>query len=494
MNKKTKVVVAGGGTAGWLTAYSLITRLGNVLDITLVESDQIGTVGVGEATIPTMRTYHRLVGIDEKEFMTATQATFKLGIQFDNWGQQGDSYFHSFGEIGQRSWMAEFHEFWMEAKAQGFGGSLDDYCLELKAAQANKFATFAGKKPLNFAYHLNATAYAAYLRKKSEIAGVNRIEGRIEDIQNDETGNISSLTLDSGNKVCGDVFIDCTGFRGLLIGKHLEVEYDDWSHWLAADSAFAVQTEAVEAPRPYTRAIAHPAGWQWRIPLQNRVGNGIVYSSQFLSDDEACSTLMNNLTGPTITEPRKIKFTTGRRKKAWHKNCIAIGLSSGFLEPLESTSIHLITTALLRLMKLFPFGGNTDLLAEQFNRETQLELETIRDFIILHYKLTQRNDSPFWGHYQHMEIPDSLTHRMAMFGENGYAWPDDVSLFRVDSWVQVMMGQGLTPKQHHGAGRVLPVNGLKEQMTALKSMIAQSVSKLPEHADFVKQYCPAKDN
>lgn len=494
MNAKTKIVVAGGGTAGWLTAYSLIARLGNVLDITLVESDQIGTVGVGEATIPTMRTYHRLIGIDEKEFMAATQATFKLGIQFDNWGQQGDSYFHSFGEIGQRSWMAEFHEFWMEAKAQGFGGSLDDYCLELKAAQANKFSTFAGKKPVNFAYHLNATAYAGYLRKKSESAGVKRVEGRIQEIQNNEAGNISSLTLDNGNKVCGDVFIDCTGFHGLLIGKHLDVEYDDWSQWLASDSAFAVQTQAVEPPRPYTRAIAHSAGWQWRIPLQNRVGNGIVFSSQFLSDDEACSTLMGNLTGPTITDPRKIKFTTGRRKKAWHKNCIAIGLSSGFLEPLESTSIHLITTALLRLMKLFPFGGNSDFLAEQFNRETELELETIRDFIILHYKLTQRNDSPFWDHYRNMEIPESLKHRMAMFSENGYAWPDDVSLFRVDSWVQVMMGQGLTPKQYHGAGRVLPVNGLKEQMTALKSMIAQSVSQLPEHADFIKQYCPAQDN
>lgn len=492
MNAMTKIVIAGGGTAGWLTAFSLITRLGKLLDITLVESDQIGTVGVGEATIPTIRAFHSLIGIDEKEFMAATQATFKLGIKFDNWGQQGDSYFHSFGEIGQRSWMAEFHEFWMEAKAQGFGGSLGDYCLELKAAQANKFATQIGKKSLNFAYHMNATAYADYLRGKSEKAGVKRMEGRIQQIQNDEDGNISSLILDNGNAVCGDVFIDCTGFRGLLIGNNLDVEYEDWSHWLASDSAIAVQTEAVEAPRPYTRTIAHSAGWQWRIPLQNRVGNGIVYSSQFMSDDEALSTLMGNLTGPTITEPRQLRFMTGRRKKAWHKNCIAIGLSSGFLEPLESTSIHLVTTAILRLMKLFPFGGNTDLLAEQFNRETQLELETIRDFIILHYNLTQRNDSAFWEHYRNMEIPDSLAHRMAMFRENGYAWPDDVSLFRVDSWVQVMMGQGLMPKQHHGAGRVLPVDGLKQQMKALKEMIDNTVSQLPEHGDFIQKYCPAK--
>ena len=493
MNAKTKVVVAGGGTAGWLTAFSLVTRLGKLLDITLVESDQIGTVGVGEATIPTMRTFHGLIGIDEKEFMAATQATFKLGIQFDNWGQQGDSFFHSFGEIGQRSWMAEFHEFWMEAKAQGFGGSLDEYCLELKAAKANKFSTMVGKKPVNFAYHMNATAYAAYLRQKSEKAGVKRIEGRIKHVQNDEAGNISSLLLEDGEPVLGDVFIDCTGFRGLLIGDNLDVGYEDWSHWLAADSAIAVQTQAVEAPRPYTRAIAHSAGWQWRIPLQNRVGNGIVYASQFLSDDEAQDTLLANLTGQTITEPRQLRFKTGRRKKAWHKNCIAIGLSSGFLEPLESTSIHLVTTAILRLMKLFPFGGNTTMLAEQFNREAQLELETVRDFVILHYHQTQRNDSKFWDHYRNMAVPDSLVHRMAMFRENGYAWPDDVGLFRVDSWVQVMMGQGLMPKQHHGAGGVLPADGLKQQMMTLRNMIDNSVSQMPAHGDFIQSYCPAQD-
>jgi tryptophan halogenase len=493
MNAKTKVIVAGGGTAGWLTAYSLVTRLGKLLDITLVESDQIGTVGVGEATIPTIRTFHGLIGIDEKEFMAATQATFKLGIQFDNWGQQDDSFFHSFGEIGKRAWMAEFHEFWMEAKAQGFGGSLDDYCLELKAAKANKFSTMAGKKPVNFAYHMNATAYAAYLREKSEKAGVKRIEGRIKQVQNDQAGNISSLVLEGGEPVSGDVYIDCTGFRALLIGDNLDVGYEDWSHWLAADSAIAVQTQAVEAPRPYTRSIAHSAGWQWRIPLQNRVGNGIVYASQFLSDDEATGTLLANLSGETITEPRQLRFKTGRRKKAWHKNCIAIGLSSGFLEPLESTSIHLVTTAILRLMKLFPFGGNTTMLAEQFNRETQLELETVRDFVILHYHQTQRNDSAFWDHYRSMEVPDSLVHRMAMFRENGYAWPDDVGLFRVDSWVQVMMGQGLMPKQHHGAGRVLPADGLKQQMMTLRNMIDNSVSQMPEHGDFIQSYCPAQD-
>lgn len=493
MNTKTKVVIAGGGTAGWLSAYTLVTRLGNVLDIELVESDQIGTIGVGEATIPTMKTFHSLIEIDEREFMSATQATFKLGIMFDNWGQKGDSYLHSFGEIGQRSWMAEFHEFWMEAKAQGFGGSLDDYCLELKAAKANKFATHAGKKPINYAYHLNATAYAVYLRKKAEAAGVKRFEGKIQEVIKDEKGNIAFLQLDNGKTVAGELFIDCTGFRALLMGEHLGVNYEDWSHYLAADSAIAVQTQAVEAPRPYTRAIAHSAGWQWRIPLQNRVGNGLVYSSQYLSDDEANRTLLANVSGQTITEPRTLRFKTGRRKKSWSKNCIAIGLSSGFLEPLESTSIHLVTTALIRLMKLFPFTGDNALLAEQFNRETKLELETIRDFIILHYKLTQRNDSPFWDHYRNMPIPDSLKHRMTIFRENGYVWPDDVALFRVDSWVQVMMGQGIIPKQHHGASRVIPTESLKKQMQALKQMIHNNVSQLPDHLDFIRQYCPQRD-
>jgi tryptophan halogenase len=494
MDAKIKVVIAGGGTAGWLSAYSLVKRLGSVLDITLVESDHIGTVGVGEATIPTMRTFHRLVGIDEQEFMSATQATFKLGIQFDHWGQRGDSYFHSFGEIGQRSWMAEFHEFWMEAKANGFGGSLEDYCLELTAAKANKFTTQVGNKAVNFAYHLNATAYAGFLRTKSEALGVKRQEGVIEQVQKDESGNISSLTLGNGEHIRGDFFIDCTGFRGLLIGEHLGVGYEDWSHFLAADSAIAVQTEKVEAPRPYTQVIAHPAGWQWRIPLQGRVGNGIVYSSKFLSDDDAETTLMANLTGKPITKPKRLRFTTGRREKSWHKNCVAIGLASSFLEPLESTSIHLITTALLRLMKLFPFGGNTALLAEQYNREVKLEAETIRDFIILHYHLTERDDSPFWDHYRTMEIPESLAHRMAIFRENGYAWPDDVGLFRVDSWVQVMMGQGLMPEQHHKGSQVLPTEGLKEQMRALKKRVENSVAQMPEHADFIKTYCPANNS
>ncbi len=494
-DSKTHVVIAGGGTAGWLSAYTLAKRLGNLIDITLVESDQIGTVGVGEATIPTMRSFHQLIEIDEREFMRATQATFKLGISFEGWGAPDENYMHSFGVIGQSTWMAEFHQYWLEANAKGFGGSLEDYCLELKAAKANKFGVKAGQTPLNYAFHFDATAYAKFLRRKGEALGVRRVEGKIRKTNVDtSTGDIQSLDLDKGDKVNGDFFIDCTGFKGLLIGEEMGIEHEDWSHWLAADRALAVQTESTEAPPPYTRAIAHPNGWQWRIPLQHRTGNGLVYSSRFCSDEEAHATLLANLSGNTLSEPRLLRFKTGRRKKAWHKNCVAIGLSSGFLEPLESTSIHLITTSLVRLMRLFPFSGNMKPLAERFNHETKFELEAVRDFIILHYKQTHREDSDFWNYYRTMEIPESLAERIDIFRENGYVWPDSVNLFRVDSWIQVMMGQGLLPKNRHGAGRILPPDALKSQLETLSSFVNSNLTKLPDHGDFIKQYCPSSGN
>ena len=494
MREKNRVVVAGGGTAGWLTAYSLVKRLGNVLDITLVESDQIGTVGVGEATVPTIRGFHQFFGIDEREFMRATQATFKLGIVFENWGAPGESYAHSFGEIGQSNWMVEFHQYWLEAHANGFGGNLEDYCLELKAAKAGKFAKMAGETPLTYAFHLNATDYAAFLRQKSESLGARRVEGKITEVTIDpETGNIQSLELEQDRKVAGDFFIDCTGFRSLLLGDTLGVQFEDWGHWLAADRALAVQTESTEPPLPYTRAIAHPSGWQWRIPLQSRTGNGFVYSSRFCSDDEARATLLGNITGKTITEPLSLKFKTGRRVNAWHKNCVAIGLSGGFLEPLESTSIHLIDTVLVRLMRLFPFAGAMAPLAEQFNRDTRIEWEAVRDFIILHYKQTQRDDSEFWNFYRSMDIPDSLAHRIEIFKENGYMWSDLANLFRAHSWTQVMFGQGLFPKHCHGASRILPPEALKVELEKLSTLVKQNLAKLPDHEDFIKQYCPAQN-
>ena len=487
-----RVVIAGGGTAGWLTACGLSRRLGSLLDITLVESDAIGTIGVGEATIPPMRNFHRIMDIDEQAFMRATQATFKLGIVFDNWGVIGDSYIHSFGEIGQRSWMAEFHEFWLEARDQGFGGSLDEYCLELMAAKAGKFAKNVQDSRINFAFHLDATRYAGFLRQLSEAAGVKRVEGKISEVRKDsETGDLQALLLERGEVIEGDLFVDCTGFRALLIGDSLGVGVEDWSHWLASDRAIAVQTEATEPPPPYTRSIAHASGWQWRIPLQTRVGNGIVYSSQFLSDDEAEATLLDNLTGETRTEPRLLRFGTGRRIKAWEKNCVAMGLASGFVEPLESTSIHLIMTSIFRLIRLFPFGEDRESLAHRFNEDTRVEMEAVRDFIILHYKQTQRTDSDFWNTYRTMEIPDSLAERIEIFRSNGYVWSDDVTLFRIASWVQVMMGQGIEPGAHHNAGRLMGNDALKKSLDELRSTIANNVQQMPTHQQFIDHYCAA---
>ena len=490
MKEKTRVIIAGGGTAGWLTAFSLVKRLGKLLDITLVESDQIATVGVGEATVPTMRSYHRLLEIDEKEFMSETQGSFKLAIKFDNWANIGDEYIHSFGVIGQGSWMTEFHEYWLELNAHGLGGNLDDYCLEWKAAKQGKFALQAGKTAVNYAYHLNATDYARYLRGKSEKLGVNRVEGKITNVNLcPESGNISSLELERGEILEADFFVDCTGFRALLIGQTLGVPYDDWSHWIASDSAWAMQSESAETP-PYTRAIAFDCGWQWRIPLQNRTGIGFVYSSRFCSDDEARDILMNNLTGAPLTDPYLLKFTTGRREQPWQKNCVAIGLASGFIEPLESTSIHLITTALVRLMRLFPFTAEFEQQAERYNAESKFEMEEVRNFIILHYHQTFRDDSEFWNYYRTMEIPDDLAHRLEIFRKNGYVWPDGVNLFRIDSWIQVMMGQGIFPVGHHGASRILSAEILEKQVRQMRDAVDRDLALMPPHDEFLRKYCP----
>ena len=490
--KKVRVVIAGGGTSGWLAAYSLAIRLGKLLDITLVESDQIRTVGVGEATVPTMRSFHQLIEVDEVEFLKETQGTFKLAIRFDNWANIGDSYIHSFGVIGERSWMTEFLAFWLAARDKGFGGDLEDYCLEWKAAWQNKFATRANQTPVNYAFHMDATAYAAYLRKKAEALGVKRIEGKIEHADvHPESGDLTALHLERGEHVPGDVFLDCTGFRALLIGDYLGIGYEDWTHWLASDRAIACQCELGGALPAYTNAVAHPAGWQWRIPLQHRMGTGFVYSSQFLSDDEASHTLMSNLTGPALTEPWSLRFTTGVRHRPWYKNCISIGLSSGFLEPLESTSIHLITTSVARLMRLFPFGGNMSQLAERYNDETLTEFRAVRDFIILHYKATERDDTPYWDRNRTMEVPESLAHRLDIFRQNGYIWNDPVGLFRVDSWIQVLLGQGLIPQEYHGAGRLLDPEGLKQQMEKLRKLVDRDLQALPAHEDFIREYCPA---
>jgi len=484
-----KVVIAGGGTAGWMAAAALARQLGPLLDITLVESEDIGTVGVGESTIPTARTFNALLGIDEAEFMRATQATFKLGISFEHWGEVGDRYIHSFGQVGKSTWMGGFHHFWMQAREQGFGGDLGDYCLELKAAEQNRFYTGDDSR-LNYAYHLDAGLYGRFLRGMAEADGVRRVEGKIASVrQRGEDGFVEALVMESGEVVEGDLFVDCTGFRGLLIEQTLKAGFEDWGHWLPTNSALAVQTRSTEPAVPYTRAIAHKAGWRWKIPLQHRVGNGLVYCNDFMSDDEAKNLLMGEIEGETLIEPRLIRYRTGRRRKTWDRNVVALGLASGFVEPLESTSIHLIMVGVTRLMKLFPFGGVSQAAIDHYNRQADDELEKIRDFIILHYKATERADSPFWDRVREMEVPDSLAQRIELFRQSAQVYQAPGELFQVDSWLQVLLGQRVKPQTYHHMGRLMPPQQLKAALDDLKRNIDGVVARLPQHQAFLDSYC-----
>lgn len=484
-----KVVIAGGGTAGWCAAAGLSRLLGPLLDITLVESEDIGTVGVGESTIPTVRNFHHLLGIDERAFLRATNATFKLGIGFEDWARLGDRYTHSFGVIGKSTWMAPFHHMWLQARAEGWGGELRDYCFELQAAEAGKFETGENAR-INYAYHLDASLYGQFLRKMSEAAGVKRVEGKIKTVEQDAgTGFITALAMDNGTRVKGDLFIDCTGFRGLLIEQTLKTGYEDWGQWLPTDRALAVQTESAGPLMPYTRAAAHDAGWRWRIPLRNRVGNGLVYCSANLSDDEAHSRLLGALDAKPIIEPRLIGYKTGRRLKAWNKNCVAFGLSSGFVEPLESTSIHLFQIGITRLVQLFPFGGVTDAVVDHYNDMSRKELEGVRDFVVLHYKATERSDSAFWRDRAAMAIPDSLAQRIDLFTQSGQAYQEATDLFRVDSWVQVLLGQRQEPRSWHLLGKFMDGGQLQTALTGLKGSIAAAVNRMPTHEQFLDSYC-----
>jgi tryptophan halogenase len=494
MDRKLRVVVAGGGTAGWMTAAALARTLGPVIELTLVESDAIGTVGVGESTIPPIVLFNRLLGINEAEFMRATQATFKLGIMFENWKDVGARYFHSFGTTGKDHWSAGFQHFWLHGQTQGHHQSYDDYCLELKAAEAGKFAHLPEDR-MNYAYQLDSSLYAAFLRRMAETDGCTRIEGRIAGVDlNGETGDIAALQLDGDRRIEGDLFIDCTGFRALLIEGALHAGYDDWSHWLPCDGAVAIQTANVRPPVPYTRAIAHDAGWQWRIPLQHRAGNGIVYCSRHLSQDAALERLLGSIEGKPLTEPNKIRFTTGARRKQWHRNCIAIGLSSGFMEPLESTSIHLIQRAVLRVVRMLPAGRPSQRDIAEFNDQQFTDMEQIRDFLILHYKATERRDSPFWRHCAAMEIPDSLAHKIELFRETGRVFRRNEELFVENSWVQVMMGQGIMPQSYHPVAAKLKGKELDYLLQSLREGVARTVDSLPAHGTYVARYCGVQED
>ena len=483
------VVIAGGGTAGWMAAAAVAKLLGKTVKVSLVESEEIGTVGVGEATIPTLLTLHELLKIKEQDFISAVGGTFKLGISFENWHDVGKDYIHSFGYTGKDCWAAGFQHFWLKGKELGISKDFGEYCNEWAAAKQNRFAVLPNQN-LNYAYHFDSSRYAAFLRKIAEEHGAVRIEGKIEAVQqHEQTGFITGLRLESGQQVDGDFFVDCTGFRGLLIEQTLHAGYDDWQHWLPCDSALAVQTENVQPPIPYTRSIDHEAGWQWRIPLQHRTGNGLVYCSKFWSRDEAEAKLRGNLEGELVTDPRPIKFQTGTRRRHWVKNCVAVGLSSGFMEPLESTSIHLIQRSIVRFMQMFPSDGVRQPDIEEFNNQMKFEIENIRDFIILHYHVTNRTDTPFWRHCRTMEIPESLQHRIDLFKETGRVFKVPTELFGENSWTQVMLGQGLSPEQYHPIVNMMDEQELRDFLGGIHGSVERLVSQLPEHQRFIDHYC-----
>lgn len=490
---KLKVVIAGGGTAGWMTAAAMANTLGSVIDLTLVESEAIGTIGVGESTIPPLLLFNRLLGIGEAEFMRATKATFKLGIKFENWKDVGETYFHSFGTVGKDHWSAGFQHFWLHGLQNGHANSLDDYCLELKAALEGKFAHLPDER-MNYSYHIDSGRYAAFLRQRAEADGAKRVEGRIVRVELDsESGNIAALELDGGRRIEGDLFVDCTGFRALLIEGALHAGYDDWTHFLPCDSAIAVQTACVRPPVPYTRAIAHDAGWQWRIPLQHRQGNGIVYCSRYLDRDAALERLLGSVEGQVLTEPNFIRYVTGARRKQWHRNCVAVGLSGGFLEPLESTSIHLIQRAVLRLVRMLPAGQVSERDVAEFNDQQLADMVTIRDFLVLHYKVTERRDSPFWRQCAAMAIPETLDQKIELFRETGRVFRKNEELFAESSWIQVMMGQGIMPQSYHPVAAKLRPEELEHFLGSLRDMVARTVAGLPSHQDYISGYCAAAD-
>jgi tryptophan halogenase len=489
-----KIVVVGGGTAGWMSAALIKKVLGEVVDVTLVESEDIGTIGVGEATIPPIRHFNAVLGLDEVAFVRETRASIKLGIKFDNWRVQGEGYFHTFGEPGRTSAFCRFHDYWLRARKElEDPSSLWDYDLNYLAATAGKFARMQVPDPaldIPYAYHFDAGHYAQFLRKFSEPLGVSRIEGKIIAAQlNSDTGFVERLHLESGGQIDGDLFIDCTGFRGLLIQQKLNTGFEDWSHWLPCDRAMAVPSERFSETLPYTRAIAHRAGWQWRIPLQHRNGNGLVFSSAHMSEDEAQNLLLGNLQSKALAEPKLLKFRTGRRRKQWHKNVVAVGLSSGFLEPLESTSIHLIQSAIVRLLKLFPHSGICDTEVDEYNRQSQIEYEQIRDFIILHYHVNERNDSDFWRQLNSMDIPPTLARKIELFRRSGKLFREQEDLFFESSWLQVLIGQGVMPERYHPMAGKLTADQLRSMLNETRQLKQSPLTSLPSHDQFLSMFC-----
>lgn len=494
-----EVVIVGGGSAGWMTAAALSALLPSHYRYTLVESDQIGTIGVGEASIPYLREFNKALGIDEDEFLRRTGGSFKLGIEFVDWMAIGHRYFHGFSRIGQDTPRAPFHQYWLKLVQQGAAPPLEQLSINAMSARAGKFlrpqADMAGSPlaDITYAFQFDAGLYAGYLRELAEARGVRRVEGKIVDVRlRAEDGFIDTLHLEDGATVAGELFIDCSGLAALLIGKALDTGFDDWRHWLPCDRAIAVPSASRGPTAPYTRASARTAGWQWRIPLQQRVGNGSVYASTFIDAAAAESELLGQLDGAPLAQPRHVRFTPGRRRQAWVRNCVAIGLAAGFLEPLESTSIHLVQTALRRLIEYFPDGafGPPDTAA--FNRETAREYDEIRDFLVLHYKATTRGDTPFWDYCRTMRVPDTLAERMALFESRGRIAATSEDLFAETNWLQVMVGQGLRPRGYHPAVDQRSAQDIARFVANIEQVVGKCTGVMPLHDDFIAAHCAAQ--
>jgi len=495
-NAIRRIVVVGGGTAGWMTAAPLAQRLARhpsqPCEVTLVESPDIGTIGVGEATLPTIRAYNEALGLDGADFVSKTQASFKLGIEFKDWGHIGNRFFHGFGDFGPPLAGLGAHQYWLRM-AQAFHNmpDLENWSMPSVMARHNKFIPPNEEKPgmtdaYSYGFHFDAGLYASYLRDYAVARGVRRIEGMIVAVeQHPESGFVTAVRLRDGRRVEGDLFIDCSGFRALLIEGALNAGYEDWSEYLPCNSALAVPCASVPQLTPYTRSTAQEAGWTWRIPLQHRTGNGHVYSNAFTSDEQARGTLLAGLDGAALDEPRQLRFVTGRRRQSWIKNVVAIGLSAGFVEPLESTSINLIETAVGKLLELFPDRDCRPELAGEFNRVMGIRYESVRDFIILHYKLTKRDDSAFWHYCANMPIPDSLRHQIELFRETGRVAIVDRGGFAEPSFVAMMMGLGVVPKRYDPMADRTDIRVVHGHFAELRDMIAQAVARMPAHSAYV---------
>jgi tryptophan halogenase len=493
------VVIVGGGTAGWMAAAAFSRFLDTrQTRVTLIESEEIGTIGVGEATIPPLATFNRMLGINENAFISETQGTFKLGIEFVNWGGIGQRYFHPFGFAGKDLEGVHFHQLYLRERKRRVLPDISSWCMSAVAASLGRFARPGRDAPsplsqLQYAYHFDAGLYARFLRNYAEGGGTRRIEGKIVDVSlRPDDGYVRAVKLADGREIEGDLFIDCSGFRGLLIEQTLETGYDEWTHWLPCDRAIAVPTANQGPPDPFTRATAHPIGWQWRIPLQSRMGNGYVYSSAFISNDDAEATLLANLEGQRLAEPRRLSFTTGRRKLAWNRNVVSMGLSSGFIEPLESTSIHFVQSGIARLISLFPDRRFNPVERDEYNRQMQDMFEDVRDFIVLHYKATKRDDSEFWKRCRTMEIPDSLARKIELWRAKGRLFREGFELFATPSWVAVMLGQGIVPEDYEPAVDALDEERVAAALEQMRLAYLQMAERLPTHEEFIAQACQAR--